>query len=100
MHNMASKRHQGYLMCAAADTLVGKMTVREMLIYTAEMKNLVSMPKAENLAKVRLLLQAMHTTFINALFHALCTIAVEQCSRILVGNPDCLRQSMCSPAFP
>ena len=36
----------------AVDTLIGNLTVTEMLRYTAELKNPISMPLSEKLAKV------------------------------------------------
>lgn len=35
-----------------ADTLIGNMTVREMLLYTAELKNPTSMPLQDKRARV------------------------------------------------
>ncbi len=59
------------LLCASADTLLDNLTVEEMLMYTAEMKNPVRESLATKKAKVALVLEQL---------------ALTSCRNVKIGN--------------
>jgi hypothetical protein len=64
--------HQTGSQCASvADTLLDNLTVQEMLMYTAEMKNPVNEPLASKAAKVQLVIEQL---------------ALGSCRGVLIGN--------------
>ncbi|KAK9865323.1 hypothetical protein WJX84_007950 [Apatococcus fuscideae] len=63
-------RHTGYV--EQFDTLIGNMTVREMLLYTAEMKTIRTMPMASKVAKVIQVLEQLSLT---------------RCQDVIIGTP-------------
>lgn len=61
--------HAGYV--EQFDTLLAELTVREMLLYTAELKCSLAEPLAKKKARVASLLE---------------TLALERCSNTLIGD--------------
>ena len=71
-----------------ADTLIGNLTVTEMLRYTSEMKNPTTMPLAEKHAKVRLPLCLLAIAMSTFIVQDYCTLHT---SRLLYTCPDASR---------